>query len=110
MITEEKQLKLPEGYDEVLGPQLFEFEHIGDTAFGTLENIEPCEIKGKPGISYFVRNGKRVFKIHATADLKQKISPAHIGKSIVIIYESDDAAAGQQGNPMRRFKVGVKGE
>lgn len=91
--------------EEVLAPQLVRFE-AGDVVEGILLARERVTIQGKPVIQYMLEktNGV-VVKFFGTADLLQKLKPAHVGYFLSIACRGEDKTVKRGENCMKVFDV-----
>ena len=97
---------------EARAPEQFTFTRQGQTAEGTLLQIEPVPVRGKQANEYlFEVDGGQRFTLLGTNDLDKKLHAGMIGHYVQIRFESEDSSFSKPGqNPMKIFKVLVSKE
>jgi len=98
---------------EVKAPKLIQWQKQGEMVEGTFSSIEvetltdqtTHEQKNVRAFFFDLPDGNRC-KIRETADLTQKIQPRHLGRKMIIRYETDDTENQKKGqSAMKIFKV-----
>ena len=97
---------LESGWSEVKEPTLFNFKTIGDTLVGTLLDLrmEKIENKDVPTARFEYENGDLV-KFRLPYDLRQKMGRRHVGRRMLIAFDSEDSSTEDKGNKMKVFRM-----
>jgi hypothetical protein len=92
---------------EVKAPELFNFDTIGKRLEGVLVNLQNETIDGKAVLTARMRHkdGTQT-KFRPSFDLQQKIGRAHMGKLMLIVFDSERDTGNAQ-NKMKVFRVFV---
>lgn len=102
-----------QGWDEVLAPELVKLEKPGDQVAGVLLDLRMEHItdNGKPRDVLTARmevfGGKQV-KFRPQFDLQQKIGRRHIGRTLLIVFDTELDTG--KDSKMKIFRVFVKPE
>lgn len=109
--------KRPSNWTEIKEPELFSFEKIGDTLQGTLLDLRTEKISdGQGGAPRDVLTARleleqgRQVKIRPSFDLRQKLGKRLLGRQVLIVFDSENAATENKGNKLKVFRVFVAPE
>lgn len=99
---------IPQGFTEARQPEIFKFEHKGDTVEGILTKAVKVLIGGDEVLELYINTGRSIKKIRPGYDIRAKVTPQMVGKHLIIRYVGDDDSAGKKGNAMKVFMVAWK--
>lgn len=91
---------------EIKEPQLFNFEKFGQSLEGIVCHMQMEKIDGRDVLTVRMElaGGEQV-KFRPSFDLRQKLGKRLIGKRVLIVYDRDNDATQDKGNPMKMFRV-----
>jgi hypothetical protein len=104
--------KVPGNWVEVLEPELFKFERVGDRVQGVLLELKTEKISDPTGIRDVlvarmeIADGLQI-KFRPSFDLRQKLGKRMLGRLMLIVFDSTNAATKDKGNDMKVFRVFV---
>lgn len=95
--------------EEVLAPEMFQFQTPGQSIAGTLLSIDTVTVKGKAVTQYLLRlDDNRRIQLLATYDLGRKLQPGHRGRFVEITYVGENKEVRKGDNYLREFRVRVE--
>ena len=96
---------------EITEPKLFNFESFGQQLEGVVCEMRMEKIEGRDVVTVRMElaGGDQV-KFRPSFDLRQKLGKRLIGRRVLIVYDRDNDATQDKGNPMKVFRVFVAPE
>jgi hypothetical protein len=99
------------GWVQLKEPTLFNFDKLGQSLVGQLLDIRTEQLKDDGGsmrdvltMRFETGEGEQV-KIRPSFDLRQKVGRRHLGRTMLIVWSSENAATEGKGNKMKIFEV-----
>jgi hypothetical protein len=97
------------GWQTIEAPELFKFEKPGTTVSGKLISLSKVRVNNKDVMEYMIADGEKRFRLLGTFDLLQKLTRAHIGCEVRIMYRGENPEVEKNGNKLKVFDVQFKG-
>jgi hypothetical protein len=97
----------PNNWTEVKAPELFSFEKIGDSLTGRLLDLRFEKIDGRDVLHARMEldNGD-IAKFRPSFDVRQKLGKRHLGKRMLIVFDSEESTGKE--NALKLFRVFVE--